>query len=655
MKSLLFLLTLGSLSGAQIKLVGLPGKFEEQILAALSPRFYYIKKRPATPSRADDAAFLVLDFLNKNGSPNALVNWSLPGNDIILLKADAGITQSLGEISVKGWPSEDPAGAREQFRAEFLLPGKKKTKLPFQESKIGDGEERVTNLLKSIGYWNAKVTTTKNPQAGDGSIPITLNIVPGPLFKLSRPQITSPIPPPVSLVEMLDDIIDAPASAENVRGIRASITKEYRSIGYPDASLTFTREYRESTLALSYTLKPGERYKLSKVSAEGLKKTKTSSLLAPFKEYEDQPFNQDRFSERIKKLMATGAFRSIRTEENPKDNQEIDITLHLKEADSKGVSLSAGIGSFEGIILGAGYFDRNVRGTLHNFNAGIEYTSLGLLGEISLQNPFFLGKDLNMSQRAYLITRNYDGYDKAEGGYGIEFTSKPFEHYTVTLGGDLFFASIQADGLPTANLGPTDYLVARINLNQSYDRRDDAALPSDGWYAEINSSLGLVQKEDTVSFFSMEGQLSYYDTLGENSAIAANFRSGLIAPTGGLESLPIDLRNFEGGANSLRSFNERSMGPSANGFPSGGAAWWIANAEYIRTLKGPIKGVVFLDAGALAEGTDELFDTDIEVAIGLGLRIDLPVGPVRFEYGHTLTQDKGDHSGAFHFSIGGTF
>ncbi len=183
------------------------------------------KARHDTPARAGNGAFVDHNFLNKNGAPNALVNWSLPGNDIILLKADAGITQSLGEISVKGWPSEDPAGAREQFGAEFLLPGKKKTKLPFQESKIGDGEERVTNLLKSIGYWNAKVTTTKNPQAGDGSIPITLNIVPGPLFKLSKPQITSPIPPPVSLVEMLDDIIDAPASSDNVRGICSSITK----------------------------------------------------------------------------------------------------------------------------------------------------------------------------------------------------------------------------------------------------------------------------------------------------------------------------------------------------------------------------------------------------------------------------------------------
>jgi len=49
MKSLLFLLTLGSLSGAQIKLVGLPGKFEEQILDALSPRF--TTSRSALPLR----------------------------------------------------------------------------------------------------------------------------------------------------------------------------------------------------------------------------------------------------------------------------------------------------------------------------------------------------------------------------------------------------------------------------------------------------------------------------------------------------------------------------------------------------------------------------------------------------------------------------
>ena len=44
-----------------------------------------------------------------------------------------------------------------------------------------------------------------------------------------------------------------------------------------------------------------------------------------------------------------------------------------------------------------------------------------------------------------------------------------------------------------------------------------------------------------------------------------------------------------------------------------------------------------------------------EVAAGLGLRVDLPVGPIRLEYGRNLTREGREPSGAFHFAIGITF
>ena len=89
------------------------------------------------------------------------------------------------------------------------------------------------------------------------------------------------------------------------------------------------------------------------------------------------------------------------------------------------------------------------------------------------------------------------------------------------------------------------------------------------------------------------------------------------------------------------------MGADFDDHPLGGTSWWVANFEYTRTMVGPVKGVAFFDAGAL--------DSDIEMAVGLGVRIDLPVGPIRLEYGHSLTQDSGEPTGAFHFAIGTTF
>jgi outer membrane protein assembly factor BamA len=43
------------------------------------------------------------------------------------------------------------------------------------------------------------------------------------------------------------------------------------------------------------------------------------------------------------------------------------------------------------------------------------------------------------------------------------------------------------------------------------------------------------------------------------------------------------------------------------------------------------------------------------LAVGLGLRLDLPIGPVRLEYGYNLTKGPGEPTGTLHFAIGITF
>ena len=62
--------------------------------------------------------------------------------------------------------------------------------------------------------------------------------------------------------------------------------------------------------------------------------------------------------------------------------------------------------------------------------------------------------------------------------------------------------------------------------------------------------------------------------------------------------------------------------------------------------------MAFFDAGSLARNHEELANADIELATGLGIRLDLPIGPVRLEYGYNLTRDPGEPAGAFHFAIG---
>lgn len=60
-----------------------------------------------------------------------------------------------------------------------------------------------------------------------------------------------------------------------------------------------------------------------------------------------------------------------------------------------------------------------------------------------------------------------------------------------------------------------------------------------------------------------------------------------------------------------------------------------------------MKGLLFLDAASL--------DSELEFVAGVCVGINLPFGPVRLEYGHSLSQDSGEAGGVFHFAIATTF
>ena len=200
------------------------------------------------------------------------------------------------------------------------------------------------------------------------------------------------------------------------------------------------------------------------------------------------------------------------------------------------------------------------------------------------------------------------------------------------------------------------YVVSELSFVQLYDRRNDPSVPTEGYYAQLETRFGFATGDDSVSYLANQFSSAYYHKLTEKDHLAFGARIGSIIPQGESDLLPIDLRYFTGGSNSVRSFTERDLGvKSSRGVTLGGRSYFIANAEYIRTLASIVKGVVFFDAGGLSSDSSAFGFDDPRYAIGAGIRLDLPIGPVRFEYGHSLNPGKNEDNGAFHFAIGATF
>jgi outer membrane protein assembly factor BamA len=301
------------------------------------------------------------------------------------------------------------------------------------------------------------------------------------------------------------------------------------------------------------------------------------------------------------------------------------------------------------------YANRNLLGNLWGLTTGFQLGSRGLLGDVRVTDPWVAGLDLSATARAFALIYEREGYRTYEAGSSVGMNWKPGDHYSLDLTAALSVVNLTTDGLPAAELGETVYAHPRLRLTQRLDYRDSRVLPKNGWHLESPLEVGSAMGDISTSYVMAGLSGGWYHEIGREYELGIGGAWRMLVPSGDDGDLPIDLRLFNGGPRSVRSFPERELGPSVNGYPTGGEAIWHVNTELMRRIAGSLKAGAFIDAGALSRNFEDAGAGDIEVAAGLGLRFDLPIGPVRLEYGHNLTRDPGEPAGTFHFAIGTAF
>jgi outer membrane protein insertion porin family len=118
-------------------------------------------------------------------------------------------------------------------------------------------------------------------------------------------------------------------------------------------------------------------------------------------------------------------------------------------------------------------------------------------------------------------------------------------------------------------------------------------------------------------------------------------------------------RHFLGGANNLRGFDFRDVGPrDPNSLEVlGGKQAWNGTAEVTVPLVDKIRGALFYDVGKVSDGPVGSVGGGINSDWGVGVRLFiLGNAPVRLDYAFPLQADAfNDEGGRFQFTMGAQF
>jgi len=221
------------------------------------------------------------------------------------------------------------------------------------------------------------------------------------------------------------------------------------------------------------------------------------------------------------------------------------------------------------------------------------------------------------------------------------------------------------------------------------DTRDDLLDPTRGLVIGVDGDVAARSIWSQVGFVKGYGEVFTYRTISTRRrvVVAGGARLGLargfereaprvsesgsvvVGPDGEpiidvVTDLPASERFFTGGDTSVRGFARDSLGDAGtldpNGFPTGGNALAVFNAELRAPIWRELGGVVFLDAGNVFRRATDLDLGALRASAGFGFRYKSPVGPVRVDFGFRLGSRRGlpnvDEPGyAIHFSIGQAF
>jgi outer membrane protein insertion porin family len=219
----------------------------------------------------------------------------------------------------------------------------------------------------------------------------------------------------------------------------------------------------------------------------------------------------------------------------------------------------------------------------------------------------------------------------------------------------------------------------RINLSSPFvqyvrDTRDKPLDAHHGIYQTFDFSVNPEAFGSSSSFGRFFGQTAFYKLIRPWLTWANNFRLGLAAPFGTNGYVPLSERFFTGGPDSLRGFPIEGAGPQRSipvcsnpadsstctliSVPAGGLMLAIINTEarFPVPLIENLGAAVFYDGGNVYSNISaHQFISNYTNSIGIGLRYNTKVGPIRIDVGRNLNPVPGVKATQYFITLGQAF
>lgn len=612
-----------------------------------------LRRYEETPRLAmlDDAAYRVAYFYRLEGFDRVKVTPRVEG-DRVIFKIEEGPRIRLGQVHFENSTVFEVEELKQLVPGRFLGESP-----PYSLRLVVLIEESVVGAYRDRGYIDVVVVRETSPEPDKNSrIHVWYHIEEG------KPYFTTEIrglPAEAGLTVKTGEFLGRPYTPGTGEALEAVIVDYYREHGHPFATarVKATPDRDTGSVVLDAEIHPGAEVRIGERVITGAVWTRRGFIenrldLEPNAEYKASDLR--RAEER---LMAANVFKRVRVSPGPlqEGTGTVPLDIELEEREVGEASLRGGYGSFEAFRLGADLTAVNIWGGAESVRVGGNISKVGYRGESELGVPYLFGSELRLGVTGYYESREYPSFDALSRG-GVLSLSYPL---TTTLTAT---AGVRHANIITSHVDPSvppgdllDFNYTAFLVSPTLDLRDNALMPTQGILLTSEVSYSPSYLLSDVEFWSANGRFSYYLPFPEGIVFATSFQGGVIAPIGRTNEIPIALRQFAGGTNTVRGYKFEGIGPKVNGEPTGGQVFLALQTEVRFPIYGLLQGAVFFDEGGVWFDRIRVNLSELRYAVGAGLRLVTPAGPLVADVGWNPHPRKGEYPVEFHLSVGFPF
>jgi outer membrane protein insertion porin family len=543
----------------------------------------------------------------------------------------------------------------------------------YSRAKLNADLETLRAYYLNRGYLEFEIESTQVAISSDKQdISITVNVKEGQPYTVTAVKLEGEYFGREEEFKTLVSIKPGEAyRGEAVAETTRAFVDRFGTFGYAFARVDSRPEIDRATgqVVINLTAEPQRRVYVRRISVAGNTRTRDEVIRREFRQLESAWYDGRKIKLSRDRVDRLGYFSdvSVDSTEVPGTQDQVDLTITVKEKSTGAISVGAGYSSADKLSLTASIKQENIFGTGNYLGLEINTSKHNKTLVLSTVDPYFTIDGISRSLDIYYRTSqpiNSQGeeYKLVTPGASVRF-GIPFSEFDVVfLGIGAESTEIHGSHLPLsysnyqAEFGEKSSSVP-LTLGWSRDSRDSALVPTAGRFTRVNVDYAPL---GDAKYLRVNLQGQQYIPLTRSFTFGVNAEIGYGRGLDG-RPYPIFKNFFGGGLGTVRGFDQGSLGQvDVTGAYIGGNRRFNLNNELYLPVPGAnadktLRIFLYADAGNVW-GEDEKFSfSSIRASAGVGVSWISPVGPLKLSYGTPIHKKPNDRIQPLQFQIGTAF